>query len=638
MNCYNILGFQRTTSAAPNKVKEMVEDVEAFVDNTQMQISSVTTSSVQIVIEAIRRDLEDVEELLGKPLQRSLDDEIGIETAIRELTGLSSVTAELSSRVSALIKDCNDARIAEKNIKESLMKLSELLSTTRQDCLPRDQPLCDTVQTQSFNVLLQVDQILVDRKLKKLIDIGSGKSFNETIITVQRSYEGLPKRVSLETAASRTEIRSILNKHRNELYDSIHIFENTMNSLKDRIRGYNGTIYNVLQNVAIKDFWRWIIILGLSLLTFFVWGSLICGAPCGCDPTPKTTLFLRTGLGLTCTLSLIMWIFGAVSFLIGSHCHILVCQPLYEDPFYLTLNDLLNTKDIISQKEGDFFTYLYKENGSIRIDNILSKCKHNQTAFTAFFMHNVLNIDDLINSYQWRDLQEVLKKFPTILNNFEILSPTLSQNLQEMSLLSTVNFTTYRFNISQPLINRDLDALSDQLSSVAVQLTSSKTARSMENLAKEVQLLADTEYKNLKYRRDEIIYQMAAAEVSTILFSKQVVRCLSHLRNIQDFIYNEGVEIAKKVDYTHYFNRNLQNMHEFVMKKVNDDIGNCRPLWDMFESARTLLCKMMIDPMNGFSFACFSCILLFLGLAPVVIQTVAEYKDDEDSLDSNTHR
>ncbi|KAK5650423.1 hypothetical protein RI129_001452 [Pyrocoelia pectoralis] len=151
--------ISQTATSAPNRIKIMFEDIETFVDNIQLQISSVTTSSMQIAMEAAHKDLEDGEELLGKPLRQALHDETGLETAIQALADLTVVAAELSSRVSALIKDCNKARSAGKTLQGSLIELSKLLTLTRQECLPRDRPLCDTLQTQPFTVTLYVDQV-----------------------------------------------------------------------------------------------------------------------------------------------------------------------------------------------------------------------------------------------------------------------------------------------------------------------------------------------------------------------------------------------------------------------------------------------------------------------------------------------
>ncbi|XP_031333817.1 uncharacterized protein LOC116163826 [Photinus pyralis] len=196
--------ISQTATTAPNRIKIMFEDIETFVDNTQFQISSVTTSSIQIATEAIHRDLEDGEQLLGNPLRQALHDETGIETAIQALPDLTAVAADLSFRVASLIKDCNKARSAGKSLQGSLTELSKLLTLTRQECLPRDRPLCDTLQTQPFAVTIYVDQLTSDYHLQQLEKMGTNENFNRTIEISQRTFQGLPKRVSLETAASRT--------------------------------------------------------------------------------------------------------------------------------------------------------------------------------------------------------------------------------------------------------------------------------------------------------------------------------------------------------------------------------------------------------------------------------------------------
>lgn len=106
------------------------------------------------------------------------------------------------------------------------------------------------------------------------------------------------------------------------------------------------------------------------MLIFFVWGLLMCGAPCGCDPTAKTIPFLLTGLGLTCALSLILWTFGTVAFILGGHGETLICQPLYDQPKYTVLGDLLNAGGILYQDEG-LFNHLLKGNVSLQMDIVL---------------------------------------------------------------------------------------------------------------------------------------------------------------------------------------------------------------------------------------------------------------------------
>lgn len=50
--------ISRASYTAPNEVNNILESVESFIKDTQTQISTVTTSSVQITMDALHRDLE----------------------------------------------------------------------------------------------------------------------------------------------------------------------------------------------------------------------------------------------------------------------------------------------------------------------------------------------------------------------------------------------------------------------------------------------------------------------------------------------------------------------------------------------------------------------------------------------------
>ncbi|KAF2889688.1 hypothetical protein ILUMI_16485 [Ignelater luminosus] len=128
---------------------------------------------------------------------------MGLVTEIENLIDLKEANAEIASRASELFKDCTEARKIGTNLQRSLTELSRLLTLTRQECLPRDQALCDTLQTSELNVSFRIDQISSDKSLQQLQDLEEIQGFNNTIEQTHRTFQGLPRRVSLETAVSR---------------------------------------------------------------------------------------------------------------------------------------------------------------------------------------------------------------------------------------------------------------------------------------------------------------------------------------------------------------------------------------------------------------------------------------------------
>lgn len=56
------------------------------------------------------------------------------------------------------------------------------------------------------------------------------------------------------------------------------------------------------------------------------------------------------------------------------------------------------------------------------------------------------------------------------------------------------------------------------------------------------------------------------------------------------------------------------------------DGGDCYPLFQIFSGNRILLCKHIMDPLNGLWFATFICIVLFSIITPMALCLVGNYR------------
>lgn len=64
---------------------------------------------------------------------------------------------------------------------------------------------------------------------------------------------------------------------------------------------------------------------------------------------------------------MILWVFGSITFLIGSHGQSVACNPLYQDNFAI-LSNILDKNGLI-YKEG-FFTHFLEANTTLRTAEI----------------------------------------------------------------------------------------------------------------------------------------------------------------------------------------------------------------------------------------------------------------------------
>ncbi|KAJ8939545.1 hypothetical protein NQ318_011329, partial [Aromia moschata] len=151
--------LSRSISRSPATADIIFEDINTFVKNTHMQISFVVTSSTDITIEAIRKDLQAVDVLLGKPYQQEISSETGIDRALVGLEDLKISAAKVTALVSDLLSDCIAARTAASLLQDQLREIARQLAVAKQQCSTKDRALCYTLQYSGFDVSFSVDNV-----------------------------------------------------------------------------------------------------------------------------------------------------------------------------------------------------------------------------------------------------------------------------------------------------------------------------------------------------------------------------------------------------------------------------------------------------------------------------------------------
>ncbi|XP_049820384.1 prominin-1 isoform X2 [Aethina tumida] len=632
--------ISRSISKSEYRYEIIYEDINTFIRNTHMQIALITTSSTDITFEAIRKDFEDLENLLGKPYQQSLAAETGIDIALDALEELRLSTAKVTNLVSDIVNECALAEKGRIQLQEQLREISRQLTIARQQCNLKDRTLCYTLQYSGYDVTFSCDNITKDNKIRHLHRIGQEDSFNISIDIARESFDKVDEEIALAAASKIPDLKSALKRKRAEVYKSVHVLDELMRSLSETVQNGKEAVSTVVGKLMTWDLWRWLVVLGVATILTIVWGLLLCGAPCGCGVTARTIPLLLSGVALASATGLLVWALGTLTFILGGHGETLLCRPLYDQPHYGTLTDLLDSGGIL-HTNGGFFSD-FKGNGSLKVRHVLRSCQKDEVAYNTFHLHNQMDIDKVINYHSWDDLQSLLANFSLGNTNVEILSPALQLNLQVLSTTSNVNLTLHRAQLSKAITKRDLGSFADQLNTVARQLSDPISSRKIDNLAFMVRKVVQMEMQRLVDIRNRILFKVTALEVLLLPLNKQANQSLSHLKTIQFFLDNQGWQIAEKTSrqFTTRIESYLKDLYNHVSEKLTKQIGKCRPLWEVYHSTRFFVCKLIVDPMNGISFSYFFLILLFVAITPVVIKLVEFYREgnNEDVLTSISHR
>lgn len=71
----------------------------------------------------------------------------------------------------------------------------------------------------------------------------------------------------------------------------------------------------------------------------------------------------------------------------------------------------------------------------------------------------------------------------------------------------------------------------------------------------------------------------------------------SMLFNVISFLTRSIVLFQIRKRFVARLESYLEELYNYVSKKVTKEIGKCRPLWEIFHSIRFYLCKLIVDPM-----------------------------------------
>lgn len=127
-------------------------------------------------------------------------------------------------------------------------------------------------------------------------------------------------------------------------------------------------------------------------------------------------------------------------------------------------------------------------------------------------------------------------------------------------------------------MNKDLNALSDQVTNVARQLSDRKIARDLQSISTSLRELLLRRVKPLMKIQDDLVYQLAGLELQLQPLQRQVNQSISHLKTIQYYIDNQGEKIAQLARilffslFKLYTNLNLITYMWFIFICVESEI------------------------------------------------------------------
>ncbi|XP_026674016.1 prominin-1-A isoform X1 [Ceratina calcarata] len=589
----------------PVVVEAALQDLNDYHTSTTIQLRKYLSRSLDVASEAILADLDNIEELLGKPVQVELASESGVDVALDTLVDLVNASHEVSNSVGSLLNDGENIRNVGKQLSREMDNLRRNLESGLNACTGQDRSLCNLIDSSGLRVTLRMDQFISDDRLSRLVDFKQ-QNFTETIRQARGEYLYIPQHVTRSSLEVRNQIRREVNKMRARIFDESRNIEASNSELIKQIDFARSLMDYATPHISFFEHVRWLIGIGTVLCILLIWlllfGAISCR--CGtCDDKVRRTLLC--GAFMTCFISVVLWTVFIMALALSSHTEMLICRPLH-DPNYSTIEAILETRMFLGKKL------------SVHLRDMFEKCRLNEPAYPAFGLGNAIKLEQLTSYWTWSNFNRIVLKLKVELKNLKIFTPYLQKQLHNVLYACGLNLTEHRVMIQGRILSKDLEALSDQLDKVTRQMTDRMTARSLETVVEIMQDLNVKRIKPLMKLQDMLLYKLAALELQVQPLQRQVNQSLSHLKTIQYYIDNQGDKIAqlKTKVYVDRLSNYLDQWRSHILSEMGSGVTKCRPLWDVLEGIKILLCNHFLGNLSGYWFATFLCCVILIICTP----------------------
>ncbi|XP_012287538.2 prominin-1-A [Orussus abietinus] len=601
----------------PVVAETAIQDLGDYHSGTAVQLRKLLTRSLDVASEAILVDLDNAEELLGKPVQAELAAETGLDVALDALLDVANATRELSQRAEALLQEGQRAKDLGDTLSREANDLRRELEAASRNCPPQDRSLCAVLEPSGLYVALRLERLLRDDRLLRLRGTGR-ENLTEVGRQARGEYLYVPVHVSRSTLDARNDIRREINSARSRIGEqarSLEISSSELSKHLDSARRVTGYIIPYLENL---DDIRWFVGIGTVVCVLLVWSLLVAALCCRCGSSEeKTRPILLCSVLLACFVSIGLWGVFAMTLAISSHTEMLICRPLY-DPDFRTVEAILETRAFLGRRL------------SLSLRDLFRKCEKNEAAYPAFQLGSSMKLEQLTAHWTWSGLSRALSRLKVDLKGLRILTPNLQLKLQSLFYACGPNLTEHRLMIQGPILNKDLGAMSDQMENVARQIKDRTTAREFDGIASSMRTLLSRRVKPLMKLQDELVYQLAALELQLIPLQRQVNQSISHLKTIQYYIDNQGEQIAqlKTKSYTDRLSGYLDQWRTHTLSEMGEGVAKCGPLWDILNGVRSIICQHILGAMDGFWFAVLICAIVMMASTPMSHALASVYRKE----------
>ncbi|XP_044592143.1 prominin-1-A isoform X2 [Cotesia glomerata] len=597
----------------PKTIDQAIDDLNNYHSGTTVQFRKCLTRSLDVASEAIMADLDNIDELLGKPVQIELSYETGLENTLTQLLDVANASQDIGANANNLIKNAETAKELTAELSNELNGIKRDLEKVISSCSnPQDRLLCSTINTNGLVINFQINKILRDERLLRLRSINRD-NLTEDARRARGEYLYVPHHISRSTLDIKNQIRRELSLIRGRLFDETRNLESSNSHFNRKIESIKKYIHrDVVPYILEFEETRWLSGIATVILVFFVWILLVSALICRCtssDNKIRTTLLC--GSFFNCIISILLWLIMILMIFISTHTELILCRALEGDRNYKTLETIIESKHFLGKPL------------EMSLKDFIEKCEENEGVYPTYLLDNQKKLEEITDYWKWSGLTEVLSVLKADLKGLKILTSSFEGKLDSLMFACEANLTSYRTiadcQVRGSVVSRDIIALSEQIFNIARQINDRRASRELEAIGTSMRSLMIKKVKPLALIQDTIVDQLITLDIKLQPYQQRLNDTFVHLKSVQYYIDVQGEFFAqlKTKHYVERLNNYLDQWRKHVLTEMKFGIAKCRPLYNILQGFKILICQDILGPLDTFWFIIFLSIIIMMITTPI---------------------
>lgn len=389
---------------------------------------------------------------------------------------------------------------------------------------------------------------------------------------------------------------------------------NKLSSVVKNLLGKTGKVYEkilpLLDDFGETGYSSWLITLVACSSTMVVTLFLLIPLSCTCFHVENLAgVMFVMGACLLSVFSIILGCFTILELLVGGHVEVYICRVLFEVPDYTVIGKLFDSPGIIysSPPSNGIFAELLlpSEHNAKHFTNkslsiALGECERNQATYETFEIESLLDLKYITNFENYLELSRSINGMRARESPFIGFTYNIQNIIDEFIQESYGNFTSYRLELNQVSPEKEINHFIDQMQRVSLQIQDHSTLVRMATLATSAKRIQSTILQPLEILKNEIVFQLTALELHIEPWMHSVKEIKQRFNQSQSYLDHYSTYIC--ANFSENFRRrlkeNLVNFRNETMQRLRNEFG-CRPLFDIFNGIRWLLCGHIVEPIIG---------------------------------------